>query len=264
LAVSRLIEATLTPFGINDMIRHMLTELKSGVLNLVFPLNCLLCRKYIRTTDPSGDVLCQNCLGTLQFNSPPFCLSCSRHLAESSSSLCCHCRTAACHFNKNYSALLYTPALRRLILSFKYGNKTSLKTLFSHLVLSFINQNHLDMKKFDMVIPVPLSSARMRERGYNQAQLLASIIANHFGIPLSANNLLRCRHTPCQAALPPDARLTNVQGAFKINHSEIYRNQTLLVVDDVLTTGATVSEIARLLKSHGAAHVETLTLAIAA
>jgi len=110
---------------------------------------------------------------------------------------------------------------------------------------------------------MPLSSTRQRERGFNQSLLLANKLSGHFHIPLSTNNLIRIRHTESQSLLNRKNRWTNIQGAFKINHPSIYQDQAVLLVDDLLTTGATASEASSLFKKAGAKTVGVLTLAIA-
>ena len=167
------------------------------------------------------------------------------------------------HFDFAWGACLYNEPLKKLIHQFKYGQKTLLRHLFSHLMISFINTYNIEIQSFDCVVPVPLFSARRRERGYNQAHLLAQPIAETFHLKLSANNLVRIRPTKTQAALTQKERWTNIQGAFKIKQPLTYRNKKILLVDDLLTTGATVSESALVLKDAGATSVGVLTLAIA-
>jgi len=118
------------------------------------------------------------------------------------------------------------------------------------------------MSRFDMIVPIPLSRARLRERGYNQTQLLSEGLAQKFCRPQSLGNLTRVRHTQNQALLKKQQRWTNISGAFKIENPEEFHQRSILIIDDLFTTGATVSEAARVLKESGAKHVEALTLAI--
>jgi len=152
--------------------------------------------------------------------------------------------------------------MRRLIHLFKYGQKTALQYWGSEIIYSFINANNIDLSEFDLIVPIPLHSTRLRERGYNQAQLLSQSLSIQFAIPQSSNNLSRIRNTKNQARLSAKERWTNIHGAFKIKDSLEYFRRSILLVDDILTTGATASEAARLLKKAGANKVAVLALAI--
>ena len=128
---------------------------------------------------------------------------------------------------------------------------------------TFAQYYRLPLEAFDLVVPVPLSSTRLRERGYNQSQLLAQELVKSLGLPLEFNNVIRTRNTQFQARLSEKERWTNIEGAFKIKHPKKFDGKNVLIVDDLLTTGATASEIARILKESGAQKVGVLTLAIA-
>lgn len=129
-------------------------------------------------------------------------------------------------------------------------------------MIQFITQNNLDISQFNIITPIPLHAARFRERGYNQSELLAKIIAQKYQIPLIPNLLKRCYNTPSQTLLSQKDRWTNISDAFRINDSRDIRDQNILIIDDLLTTGATASEAALVLKKHGAPKVGILTLAI--
>jgi len=152
--------------------------------------------------------------------------------------------------------------MRRLIHLFKYSHKTSLRSFLVDRIFSFLDNYHIPLESFEMIMPVPLHPVRMRERGYNQAQLLSQPIAARLGIPHLTDNLIRVRPTPTQAFLSKKDRWTNIQGAFKIKNVESFSKKSILLVDDLLTTGITASEAAGVLKEAGAAHVGVLTLAI--
>ena len=129
-------------------------------------------------------------------------------------------------------------------------------------MISYIKEYDLDIGQFDAIVPIPLSSTRSRERGYNQAQLLARERAKEFSIPMGENHLRRIRHTAPQSLLDEKQRWTNIKGAFTIRKLKNLRHKNILLIDDLLTTGATASEAARVLKDAGAGTVGVLTLAI--
>lgn len=200
------------------------------------------------------------------FNRPPFCRKCSRHLGISAANICKECRNAEPSFDFAWSACLYEDPLKDLIHRFKYGQKTQLRRLFAEVMISFIKEYGLDTGQFDAIVPIPLSSTRSRERGYNQARLLAQELAREFSIPLApeGNHLRRVRHTDPQSFLDEKQRWTNIKGAFTIRKLKNLQHQNILLIDDLLTTGATASEAARVLKDAGAGTVGVLTLAITA
>lgn len=127
---------------------------------------------------------------------------------------------------------------------------------------SFIDDLQLDIHQFDLIIPVPLHSTRERERGYNQAALLANLIAENYKIPYLDNILIRDKYTPSQSKMAKKDRWTNVHKAFKINNFNSIQGKNILIIDDLLTTGATVSEAAKTLKKSEVGIVAVFTLAI--
>ena len=153
--------------------------------------------------------------------------------------------------------------MKKLIHLFKYSHKTSLRTVLAQLIFSFIENYQLDLSAYQRVVPIPLSLTRLRERGYNQSQLIAERISRKYNIPTSYRNLIRVRHTQNQALLKQKERWTNIHGAFKIKNSQEFSQKSVLLIDDLLTTGATGSEAARVLKEAGASQVGLLTIAIA-
>jgi len=129
-------------------------------------------------------------------------------------------------------------------------------------MINFIEIYHLDIQQFDIIIPIPLFPSRLRERGYNQSHLLAEPIARHYHIDLLTNNLVRTRNTEHQTSLREKERWTNIRGAFRITDSSAFSGKNILIIDDLLTTGATASQASGALKHAGAQTVGVLALAI--
>ncbi len=253
----------LTYAVLDARISTVLKDLVQGLKSLVYPPHCLVCTNH-HTAHPSGAGVCPPCQARIVFNRPPFCRKCSRHLGISVTNICKECRTKDPFFDFAWSACLYEDPLKELIHRFKYGQKTQLRHLFAEVMISFIKEYDLDTGQFDAIVPVPLSSTRTRERGYNQAQLLARELAEKFSIPLApeGNQLRRIRHTRPQTFLDEKQRWTNIKGAFTIGKLNTFKRKNILLIDDLLTTGATTSEAARALKDAGAGTVGVLTLAI--
>lgn len=118
-----------------------------------------------------------------------------------------------------------------------------------------------NMPEYDFVLPIPIHKKRLRERGFNQAMLLANGIAKAEGLPVLADVLVRKRHTVAQSSLDKEARQQNIVGAFEVRNPEVIRDKRLLVIDDVFTTGATIREAVSELWTADPAEVDVLTLA---
>jgi ComF family protein len=240
-------------------------QLFDGLIDLVFPRNCALCRSYAPSTDK--DPICPQCHDKVPYNFPPFCARCSRHLTGfSKEGLCPDCQKRMPDFDLAWGFTLYDPPLPQLIQDFKFHDKTALRKTFRTISQTFLDRYRPSLQHFQALIPIPLTPVRQRERGYNQALLLAEGLSQLTGIPCLTDILIREKHAPQQSSLGEKERWTNIRGAFRINPAfapkMLYTNR-LLVVDDLLTTGATASEAARTLKAAGATKVGVIALAIA-
>jgi len=245
------------------MIAAVFKTFFNSIFNLIYPPNCLLCRNHL-LVGAEEKVLCAACLEGIERNHPPFCRKCSRPLWQNpDGSLCRECQKTDYPFDRAWGATVYNETMQKLIHLFKYQNKTSLRKVFSIIIDTFIENHGIDVGRFDIVVPVPLHPARLRERGYNQSELLSESLAEKYRRPLMASKLLRQRHTPNQALLGKKERWTNIRSAFTIKDRAFFKKKSVLLVDDLLTTGATVSEAARILKDAGAKEVSALTLSIA-
>jgi ComF family protein len=157
----------------------------------------------------------------------------------------------------------YDGAIKELIHLFKYKNKKCLYKPLAQTMVEFIKDYNLPIDNIDIVTPIPLYHTRLWEREYNQAELLARQISSSFGLNLSVGNLIRLRNTKPQSALNTKKRLNNLKGAFGVKSPEQFKEKTILIIDDLLTTGTTISEAALTLKQGGAKDIFVLTLAIA-
>jgi len=239
----------------------MFADLVQGIRELAFPDNCFLCRAFL----DSGHCrqLCPSCLQSVKSNIPPFCALCSRHLPHyTDDGLCGSCRGQPRHYDRAWGSCQYNEPMSLLLHSFKYGGRTSLRRTFLELMTSFIDTYHVPLEQFDAVCPIALHPVRLRERGFNQSELLSEGLCRHYGLTHKPHLLVRKQATQTQALLDQKQRWTNLEGAFRINPSEIPGDKSILLVDDLLTTGATADAAAASLKEAGAAYVGVLTLAI--
>jgi ComF family protein len=169
---------------------------------------------------------------------------------------CSLCRQGLNGFDAAYAFGFYEDELRALIQLFKYGKVQPLARMFGDLLAQALPRE----RKFDMVAPMPMHWRRRWQRGFNQADLLAREIGRRTGLPVR-NIARRKRATVQQAGLTSAKRRANVSGAFEIRRSERVKGRSILLVDDVLTTGATAGACARALKAAGASSVSILTVA---
>jgi ComF family protein len=194
----------------------------------------------------------------------PVCIRCGKDLAESfkniSEPICVECKSEKLYFRYARAVGLYEGVLKESILLFKYKGKTGLGDKLAELMIRSL-ENIGWCNNIDIIVPVPLHKTRLKERGYNQAELLAIKIGKRFDIPVICNKLQRIKHTNVQTYLRKQDRIDNIKGAFQVNSGEIFCRKTLLLIDDVFTTGATVNECSRVLKQAGAKEIFVFTLA---
>ncbi len=228
-------------------------------MDLLFPPLCINCRV------PVSEVgaLCSHCWTRLQFLDGAACAVCGLpfDVDPGQKTLCGPCTARLPHFDMARAILNYDDASRGLILALKYADRLDLAPPFAR----WLNRTGRELvSEADILVPVPLHPFRLWRRRYNQAAELARWLGQHANKPVESLLLLRRRSTPSQGAMPSArARRRNVAGAFAVpprRRSEI-RGRTILLIDDVLTTGATANACARTLKRAGAAKVCVLALA---
>jgi ComF family protein len=240
----------------------MQNALLKSLVDLVYPKVCLSCKDKINEKT-KREFICSQCYNAIEKNVPPFCHSCGRHLEKTniSKSICPTCLKNRFHFDRAYSPCRYTGAVKELIREFKYNGKEYLGDFLSQFLIDFIKEYSLPIEYIDLIIPMPLHQARLREREFNQAEVLSKYIGTEFNAKVATDILLRRRHTASQTDLEHNERLLNVKGSFKVGKENYLKNKNCLLVDDVLTTGATSSEAAFCLKEAGANVVFVLTIA---
>ena len=245
------------------MISFMLGGLIKGLAEIIFPKTCPACKKGINDKGGRETHLCADCWDKIKMNAPPFCYRCGRRLKSQNltKNICPVCIRRPLHFDRAFSPCLYEGPVKELIHEFKYRSKEYLGPLLSKLMIDFIREYSLPVDFVDYVIPVPLYKSKLREREFNQARKLSEPLAREFHKPLLDGALIRRRPTASQTGLEEIERFRNVEDSFAVVNAGAVKNASLLLVDDVLTTGATSSEAARALKDSGAGVVFVLTLA---
>jgi ComF family protein len=229
-----------------------------AIASLFYPSVCAACSSTVDTPH----YLCVGCSDRAPRIEPPFCATCSEPFqgAITEAFACANCADRTLHFESAVSAFRSRGVVRQLVHEFKYGKQAHLRHPIAEWLAEALADPRLQGRRFDAVVPVPLHPARRRERGFNQADLLAEILSRRAGVPLHAA-LQRVRYTTTQTAFDRSERMANLRDAFRLRKNADVRGLRVLLVDDILTTGSTLSECARVLKAGGALSVHAATAA---
>jgi competence protein ComFC len=229
-----------------------------AIASLLYPPVCTICSASV----PPGEYLCQECEGKITHIVPPFCAKCSEPFSGAITNPfdCANCAHRRLYFDAAVSAIRSRGIVRKVILDFKYSRQIHLRHLVAKWLFAALDDDRLRGRKFDLIVPVPLHSARERERGFNQAALLAEMLSARTSIPVRPA-LERVRHTTTQTAFDRAERMENLRGAFRLRKKADVRHLHVLLIDDVLTTGSTLSACARVLRKAGAASIYAATAA---
>jgi len=238
--------------------KNSYAKLLESVIDTILPPRCA----------GSGDIVeiqgavSPNFWDKLQFIEKPFCKRCAIpfNFESDENAICPHCLAEDPFYDESRAAVVYNDASRRIILNFKFNDKT-------HYVHTFVpwmlraGKELID--KSDYIIPVPLHPKKLRMRKFNQSALLAHEISKKTGVKYIPEGLIRIKNTTPQKGLNKKQRLENISGAFAIadDYLDAFANKNILIIDDIFTTGATLNECARILKNAGALNVYILTIA---
>ncbi len=221
------------------------------LLDTLYPLECVGC-------GGSGKVICDGCATRLPVLNPPFCDVCA---APGDFSRCRTCAEAGRQFDGIRAPYQYAGAVRQAILALKYGGIKAAAPQLGDMLADYLNHHPLPG---DVLAPVPMHPRRRRERGYNQAELLARRVAEGCRLRYNGNLLSRTRHVDPQAGINSAAqRIGNVAGSVAVGPNAEVSGAAVILVDDVATTGSTLETCAASLKRAGAVSVWGLTLAVA-
>ena len=230
-------------------------------MNCVFPPRCPVCGE-LRI--PWESSTCPECAGKLRFVKSPVCLCCGREMSDETKEYCGRCEEHRMSFVRNFAVWQYDKRMKRSIADFKYkGRKEYADFYIQHMKQCFGKQ--LLRYGVTMLIPVPISNKRRRYRGFNQAEVLAEGLAKELG--LSVGTLVqRVRNTAPQSGLSPKERKENLTASLAWNEREAIRlgtlPETVALVDDIFTTGATMEACTEVLRSHGISSVYGICVCI--
>jgi ComF family protein len=241
-----------------SLVRQAARRYGGVVLDALLPPLCLSCRAGV----DSPGTLCAACWSKIEFISAPICACCGFpfEIDVGADALCAACLARRPRYRRARAVFRYGDDSRHLVLMFKHGDRLDPAPTYGSWLARAGAELLADA---DVIAPVPLHRWRLLWRRYNQSAELARAVGRTSGHAVVPDLLLRQRHTPSQADLNGRQRRLNVAGAFRVNprHAAAIRDRTVLLVDDVLTTGATVEASTRVLLRAGAAAVDVLTLA---
>lgn len=238
----------------------------SQFIDLVYPPRCSICEKFIWKNRAKKDqqelLFCKPCFDGFSEIISPLCPTCGMPFASDveEDHLCEDCIRKRPFYDAARAPYLYEGGIMEAIHQFKYAGKTHLASSLGRLMTSFARK-WVDKTHSYLMMPVPLHPKRLRERGFNQSLVLARYAAPLLGAELDFLSLRRIRYTPPQTGLKMTERGKNVRRAFDIMDRKAVKGRTILLVDDVTTTGNTLNECARMLKRAGSQEVLCLTLA---
>lgn len=208
----------------------------------LLPQDCTVCGQ------ASGErLVCAACEADLPHLSAPLCPVCALPTADGA--VCGACQGSPPHFDATAAAFRYAFPVEHIVQGLKYRHRLPLAGWLAEAIV-----RRIGTPTADCILPLPLSAQRLRSRGFNQAQEIARPLARRLGLPLVSDACFRMRDAPPQASLPWQERQANIRHAFECRAD--LGGKTVAVVDDVMTTGATLNEFARVLKRHGALRVE--------
>ncbi len=226
------------------------------VLDFIYPPVCLICREVIKEENSQNPrvSVCSVCWNSLEIEVKPYCSECRLDLDIGQTHNC------SAYLDRVYSLGLFDGNFQELIHQFKYKGKVSAgKSLGIRLARELKKQQVSDVA---YLVPVPLHKARKRERGFNQSEIVAESLGAELNLKVEKNILSRIKNTKDQTKLSIEERKQNVAGAFQVRDTrQILSDKKVILVDDVITTGATLNECAKVLKQAGVKEILAVTIA---
>ncbi len=227
------------------------------MLDTIFPKRCPVCDEVVGGLVKN---ICDDCKNKFEYVTDPYCLKCGRELTNGNESLCEYCRKCSHEYEYGRSLFVYNEELKESIYRFKYSNRPEYAAYYGQIAAERFGKWIYDVNP-DALIPIPLHKSKFKKRGYNQALLLAKEIGNVLNIPVYENALIRDEKTNIQKGLDREQRQNNLKKALKMNPN-VVKLSTVILVDDICTTGSTIDAAAYVLKEAGVKHIYYIVLGI--
>lgn len=232
------------------------------LLNILYPVKCPFCGVITSAGAEkrnSHNGICAECRKKIKYITEPRCKKCGKPVSREESEYCFDCTGKKHSFEEGRSLWIHKAPVDQAVYAFKYQNRRIYgKTFGAELAEQY--GKYLRKKEIDVIMPVPLHKKRRKNRGYNQAEILANELGKRTGIPVDGKSLKRIKETSPQKKLNDKGRKQNIKGAFAVDGN--VTGKTIVLVDDIYTTGSTLDEAARTLYRNGAEKVYFLTISI--
>ncbi len=230
-------------------------------LNIIYPPRCRICGSFLRNENTASGI-CSNCANSFKTIEPPICSICGIPFISQNEDnhLCERCIQRRPFYDELRAPWLYENRIMDAVHRMKYSDKPHIAKALAPLLTAFANM-WLTEASGMTIIPVPLHPQKLRQRGYNQSLFIARELAQGLNSELDFLSLRRTRNTMSQTGLNTNERRKNVKNAFEITEKKYYKDKSVILVDDVATTGSTINECAKALKKAGCKKVYGLVLA---
>ena len=235
-------------------LKNRIRRIKEFLLDICFPRRCPVCDEIVI---PFGECICAECIPKLKIISPPWCFVCGKKILTEGQ-ICEDCQRKKHKFDRGRCLFEYKTAASSLY-RFKYSGRREYAKYYGQAVNEYLS-DFIQKTKAQALVPIPLHKSRYRKRGYNQATELAKAISEATGIPVREDLLKRVKKTVPLKKLRPEERQKNLQKAFIVPQNDV-KLKSIIIIDDIYTTGATMDEAAATLKAAGIPEVFFITLA---
>lgn len=229
------------------------------LLNLLFPRRCPVCGEIV---EPYGEKICPECVRALSPVREPCCKKCGKEISDRQGEYCPDCMRRPKTFDSGASLLNYNETTRWSMASIKYKDRREYLDFYAQ-AMNIRFAKRVRVWGVEALVPVPIHSSRRRERGFNQAEELAERLSDYWGLPVDTKLLVRKKKTLPQRDLGPSQRLKNLQEAFALHPSVSDKiPKSVIIIDDIYTTGSTVEACSRILKKAGVKRIYFLAICI--
>lgn len=233
-------------------------KIKEYFLNIMSPPKCISCNERMHLNTKA--LFCFECSKGYFKNNGTTCEICGKPIYENRDKTCAYCKTDKIHYLKNIARYQYKDSIKNAIQNMKFKRRRWISFEFGKALCKTVKEGYHDID-FDLILYVPMSPMSEFQRGFNQSYEMADIISKELDIPISKRILYKKTGIKVQSGLNRKERIENVRNAFFVRNPHLITDKTILLIDDVFTTGSTVNECARILKRNGALAVYVATLA---
>ena len=222
---------------------------------LIFPPRCPGCDEV-----QESEGFCPACMSAITLNQEPVCKKCGKHIEDEQQEYCYDCRSRKHNYNQGKGVYLYEGAIKQTMYRLKYSNRRCYARVLGRAAVRW-HGDWICEHDIQAIIPIPMYDGKQRQRGYNQAQVLAQEIGRLLDLPVYADIVVRKRDTVAQKGLTDVERRNNLKNAFKIRQNKVQLNR-ILIIDDIYTTGSTIDAVALVLRNVGVEKIYFLSICV--